>query len=405
MTLGGYFDVLRRWWLALLLLPVLAGVGGYAYASGLPTVYQARTSVLVGPIATDDFDDLRMAALLVRTYGDLVRSELILQRAIDEVPLVQTPDELRERTRTSWDVNTRILDITVQQPDPGLAAATADSLAAGLVAVTSADPQSPGRVSIVNRAVLPTRPIQPQPIVTALLLAAGAAVAVGLAALVWEYRTGRVRGESELDWLSDAPNLGSVPVGDPPPASPLEAALGRSNVAPGYRRLAGLLFGEHPGSVSSVMVVSADEPLPDVALDLAQAAADDGRKVTVIDLIGDGALASRAGALGDGGRADGRIAIGTADMDADASLPPGTTIVSAVGTDTAALSVWATRCDASIVVAMGGRTKRERMRQLSRDMDILGSRVFGTLLAQSARRRRVRPARRRGVSAPDPTRA
>jgi capsular polysaccharide biosynthesis protein len=399
LQLGGYVDVLRRWWLALLMVPLLAGGAAYALANQLERVYETTTTVLVGPVAPNQFDDLRMAAQLTHTYGELVRSELILQRAIREVPLAMTADELRPRVRIRSDVNTRILSITAQQNDPALAVATADSLASGLVAVAATRNGTPGEVGIVNRATLPSRPVQPQPVVMALLAALGAGVAISLLALLWDYFTGRVRGRSELEWISDAPALGGVPAtmarrGRRPAATPGRSPAG---LAEEYRRLATLLFGQQAGANRSVLVVAADVHVPEVPLGLARAVVENGGSATLIDAVGDRVLPDL---LTDNDTTNDRPAgvrprlelVAGRSRTATAHDPElaRVTIVTALAGDTALLASWAGRCEGSIVVARHDRTRRSTVKRVVDDLGILGSRVLGTVLAEQPGTRRLR---------------
>ena len=70
MELSGYLETARRWWWTLLIATWVAGLAGYIVATRIPPTYEARSTLLVGPIQ-GDLNTLRASGQLALTYAEL----------------------------------------------------------------------------------------------------------------------------------------------------------------------------------------------------------------------------------------------------------------------------------------------------------------------------------------------
>lgn len=131
MDAVGILHVARRWWALLIASALLAGLGGYAAASGGPPVYESRVRLLIGPVSMG-LEELRASDLLSRTYAELITSDVLLESTIQELGLERTPDDLRDEVRATADGPTRLLIIRVRDGDPQVAADIANAIAAQL---------------------------------------------------------------------------------------------------------------------------------------------------------------------------------------------------------------------------------------------------------------------------------
>jgi capsular polysaccharide biosynthesis protein/Mrp family chromosome partitioning ATPase len=127
------WQLVRRWWWALALAAIAAGLAGYAVASKLPKTYQSTATLLVGPINTDTALDA--SGSLTATYESLATSQPVLQSAISATGVKLTPVQLGNATTTSSNIVSRLVTISVSYRDPAIAAKLANALSARIAAL------------------------------------------------------------------------------------------------------------------------------------------------------------------------------------------------------------------------------------------------------------------------------
>jgi capsular polysaccharide biosynthesis protein len=416
VELGGYFKALRRWWLTIFLATALAGATGYLVSTLTEPTYESSTRLLSGPVSSDDFSALRVAAELTRTYAELVTAEAVLESAIREVPLAMSVPDLRSSVRTRADTETRLLTITVQMADPDLAAATADHLAVALQELTAAPPGSVGGVLVIAPAQVPTRPIAPQVPLLSLLAAGAGFLAASVTVLLVDYRRDLVNGREDIDSLADLPLLATVPM-EPRREATLSTLIADEEIDdPGspYRRLARSLVAAQQGPMRSLLVAgsSDDRRNAEVALGIAAGIARNGLPVTVLDadelshtitsmlahdaqglkaIRGSGRpfqlmggrleiIPYRPAAFSNQPRAHLQVALD------DISASGRVLIVYAGALSSApSASIWAGQCNASVVVAFRDSTRRHALADAIKDLRLLGARLNGIILGEPAR--------------------
>lgn len=197
MPVQGYLRVLRTQWVAVAAGLLLGLVVAGAATVWSPPVYAADVTVYVsarpdGPDPSSAFDAGRLAEQRVQSYRQLVTSDRVAQRVIDELGLTLTARELAAEVDVSVVEETALLTASVTDGSAEFAAAIANALGDGLVRLVAELEQPPDplvppalRAEVVTRAVVPAVPVSPKP---ALNLALG--VLVGLAV---GYGTGIVR--------------------------------------------------------------------------------------------------------------------------------------------------------------------------------------------------------------------
>lgn len=118
-----------------ILLIVAAGVAGaliaLAYTQLLVTpIYSATATMLVLTKETTltSLADLQLGSQLTNDYSRLVMSHTVLQEVIDNLGLDMNYHTLEANITTSNPEDTRIMEITVTNPDPETARALAEEL-------------------------------------------------------------------------------------------------------------------------------------------------------------------------------------------------------------------------------------------------------------------------------------
>ena len=126
------FEFKRKWW-ALLTALVLGGglVGAYSYFVITPQyTSSASLYVLSKETTLTSLADLQIGSQLTQDYKVMINSRPVLQSVISKMNLDMNYKELREKIKIDNPTNTRILTISVQDPDPYLAKEIVDHISA-----------------------------------------------------------------------------------------------------------------------------------------------------------------------------------------------------------------------------------------------------------------------------------
>lgn len=172
---------MRRWLIALL----VAAFGGLAliYSASQTERYAATAEVMVSPApASQDLaaalDEFGPSSEWVATQAELIMGRTLAERVVEVEGLSIPPIELASLVSAEVVGDTRLIQVTVTDPDPAfarmLAAAVVDHYVAG---------ETPGTeevsAEIVETAIASQDPVSPQPLRDG-LIGAGAGLVVGL---------------------------------------------------------------------------------------------------------------------------------------------------------------------------------------------------------------------------------
>jgi capsular exopolysaccharide synthesis family protein len=123
---------LKRWWLLIVLGPVVAGAAGYVFVAQVPPVYQANTTLLVvrGTFATTGVDDPAGAESLGRTYAEALKTRPVLENAAQRIGQGATARDLQQNVAVRPVTGTQLLRLTVEDRNPARAADAANAIVA-----------------------------------------------------------------------------------------------------------------------------------------------------------------------------------------------------------------------------------------------------------------------------------
>lgn len=220
MELRDYLRILRRNWILILVMTVVGVAGGATYSLLQTPQYEATTKVFVSASSADSVSDLSAGnsytQQIVRSYAEVVTTGLVLDPVLSELGLDESAAELAERVTASVTLNTVIVDITVTDPDPARAADIANSIAHNLIDVVpeltpaNSDGVVPVKVTVTQSAQVPAAPVSPR---LALNIALGAliglVVGIGIAVLR-SVLDQRIRGQRDVELVTDRPILGAI---------------------------------------------------------------------------------------------------------------------------------------------------------------------------------------------------
>lgn len=134
INLKDFFNHLKSYWLAFIICVMVAVSGAVIYDAAVKTpLYQARTTVVVAQSDNNNsaaaLNDISASQKLVTTYGEIAKSELVLNQVIKSLKLSMTAKQLSDNVTIAPINDTAVLSITVQDPDPQQAAKIANKIA------------------------------------------------------------------------------------------------------------------------------------------------------------------------------------------------------------------------------------------------------------------------------------
>lgn len=296
MELRDYIRVLRKNWLLIVVITLIGVGAAAAYSLTRTPLYESTSKVFVSAQGTSSVAELQQGNTFtqarVSTYVSLVSTQTVLVPVIGELELNTSSEELAEKVSASAALNTLIINITVSDSDPVLAAELADAIAESLAVTVEAIERpagsevSPVRLTQVQQAQVASAPASPNvPVNLALGLLVGLALSVGIAVLR-EVLDTRVRNERDVREITESPILGGIAFDPKAKERPLIVQEDpRSPRAESFRALrTNLQFIDLDGRKSFVVTSSIQsEGKSTTAANLAVAMADAGLKVMLVD--------------------------------------------------------------------------------------------------------------------------
>ncbi|QTX05437.1 polysaccharide biosynthesis tyrosine autokinase [Agromyces archimandritae] len=328
MEFSAYLRILRKNWIVILVLAVLGAAAGLTVSLLQTPDYRSSAKVFVSTSGGDTVADLQQGNTFtqqrVKTYADLATTPIVLLPVVAELGLDMSAEELAREVQATAPLDTTLIEITATDADPAAAAEIATAVSESLTSVvasiesTGNDEVSPVRLTLVQHAAVPQRPVSPNlPLNVALGALLGLIVGV-VVALVRDALDTRVRGEHDIAQIADAPVIGGI--ADDPRASERPLIVHddpHSQRAESFRTLRTNVSFLEPGRSTRAFVVTSSieaEGKTTTAANLAIALADAGADVLLVD--GDLRKPKVAGYLGIEGAAGlTDVLIGRADVD------------------------------------------------------------------------------------------
>lgn len=207
--------LLKRAWIVIL-CAVICGTAVLVYAKNFvsPT-YQASISVYVNNNSGRDnpyisSSDLAVALRLVSTYVNIIQSNTVLEKVIDQAEVEMSVSQLRGMITARAIGETEMFKVTVTSTDPKLSAQLANAIAkvapgeiASIIEGSSA--------KIIDLARIPSAPTASGYTSKAIIGAIAGTAVVVLITLLQILMDVRINSEEDLAKISSVPVLGVIP--------------------------------------------------------------------------------------------------------------------------------------------------------------------------------------------------
>ena len=135
INIKDFFSYLKHYIFAFIVMIILAVGGVVAYDLLIKKpVYQANTTIVIAKSdnttnAASTLNDVNASQKLATTYGEIAKSELVLNRVISNLNLPMTVKELGKNLTIKPVEDTSILSVTVKDLDAWQASAIANEIA------------------------------------------------------------------------------------------------------------------------------------------------------------------------------------------------------------------------------------------------------------------------------------
>lgn len=297
MELRAYIDILRRRWMTILIVTLLALAAAAALTFTSTVRYTAKTQLFFAVessgTATDMAQGSTFAEKQMTSYAQVATSPLVLNPVIHDLGLRMTASELAGMTTATVPAETVILQISVVDTNPQRAAKIANAIGRQVSRATddltpaNSDGSQAVRATTLTPALPPTAPSSPNVprnlaagVIVGLLLGGGFAVARHVLDT-------KVRTEEDIRGVTDRPVLGTIAFDEAVPRHPVVVAdEPLSAPSEAIRRLrTNLQFVQIAEGANSLVVTSSipGEGKTTTALNLAVALADNGARVILVD--------------------------------------------------------------------------------------------------------------------------
>ena len=143
MELNKYIFPLRKWWWLVAASTLVAAIFSSLSVLRQPTIYQARTTLLIGTTINDpnpSGNELLLGQQLAAAYADLANREIVLNATKNALGMNQLPAYIARALP-----NTQLIEITVNDTVPERAQIVANELATQLILLSPISGQSEER--------------------------------------------------------------------------------------------------------------------------------------------------------------------------------------------------------------------------------------------------------------------
>jgi succinoglycan biosynthesis transport protein ExoP len=216
-----YLRILRKSWVLIVVLALVSVAAAATYSIVQVPQYSSSATVFVSTSASSSVSDLAQGNSFslqrVKTYAELATTAIVLAPVIESLQLNMTTSALKAEVTASAPLDKTLIEIVVEDADPERAAQIATAVSSSLAEVvqnidtTSASAtNSPVKLTLVQNAEVPTRPISPNvPLNVALGALIGLALGIGFAVLR-DTLDNRLRGERDIRAITNVPILGGI---------------------------------------------------------------------------------------------------------------------------------------------------------------------------------------------------
>lgn len=216
IDLREYFGIIKkRFWIIALLAIVSALVSAVISFFMLNPVYQAKSTLIVNTDKQEETqtitgDQINVTQKLAVTYGEIIKSRVVLDEVIKNLNLKTTYEALAGQITVSPVKDTQIISISVQDTNPKKARDIANQIPSVFTKeakrITKAND-----VQVIDKAILPKNPIKPNKVMNVLIaFVLGAMIGLFIVFLL-EYLDNKIKTTQDIEKHLGLSVIGVIP--------------------------------------------------------------------------------------------------------------------------------------------------------------------------------------------------
>ena len=218
ISISEIFEALKKRWLLIVSITLVATlISGVLSFFVIKPTYETSTKVFIGKEESNlegyNTNDIQMYQKLLQTYAETIRTNEVIQAAINNTNIDLTVKDVKDNLRVTPITDTQILQIKYQNKNPEVAKEILENITNEFV-VLAKELVPNGNVRVIEAVQLPENPVAPNKTMNvAIAFLLGLMVSVGLVFLI-EYLDNTFKNKENLERELDIPVLGVIPLVD-----------------------------------------------------------------------------------------------------------------------------------------------------------------------------------------------
>ena len=207
------FDILKKWFL-LILLFIMIGLGGailYGYSS--PIIYESSTTLYVEPQVNSsivDYEGILTNSKMIKTYKQIIQSRKIVGKVIENLNLNYTYEQLSDMMTVSAVSDTEMLSISIKSEYYALAPIIANEFSKVFIEQMKED-MGIENIVVIDPAIEKLTPVEPN-MVKLMILGLAAGMMIGCAlAFILDSMDNKVKNHDDVKKYLKIKTIGMIP--------------------------------------------------------------------------------------------------------------------------------------------------------------------------------------------------
>lgn len=215
IDVGELFKVVwKRAWIIVLCALLVGGMTLVYTANFVTPMYRAEVTMYVnnnsGNTDTVSSSNLAVALQLVKTYVNIIKSDRVLEKVIEETGLMLTPKQIRGMLSAESVNETEMFAVRITSSSPQMSADIANAIADVAPGVISVIIEG-SSAKVVDYAKVPTSRVSPSYTTNTIVGTLIGGILSALFFILQHLLDTRIKTEEELERICQIPVLGSIP--------------------------------------------------------------------------------------------------------------------------------------------------------------------------------------------------
>ena len=158
-----FHELMKKLWVIVASLLIGALIMGVYTKVMVTPLYKATSTIYILGKTTEDnvnITDLQIGSQLTKDYQELIKKRSVLSPVIKKLNLDMSYEALKQSVEVTNTQDTRLVEISVKNPDPELASEIADAIALTTIDKV-AEVMRTEKPSLVEKAFVPDKPVSP----------------------------------------------------------------------------------------------------------------------------------------------------------------------------------------------------------------------------------------------------